>query len=63
MNSKVTSLTLKITQQEKVNDSLIDENFMLQSEIGRYEISQEIFKERNPSGAKQLEEIKNHETE
>lgn len=56
-----TSSTIK--QLELENDSLINQNFILQTEVGRYEMGIEIFKERNPSSGKQLGEIINHETE
>ena len=44
-------------------DSLSSELFIKQTEIGRYEITYEVFKERNPKGAKQFDDILSHETE
>ena len=44
-------------------DSLSSELFIKQTEIGRYEITYEVFKERNPQGAKQFDDILSHETE
>ena len=51
------------TDSNRIIDSLSTQNFILSTEVGRYEIGIEIFKERNPSGSKQLEDILSHETE
>jgi hypothetical protein len=52
-----------ITALINQRDSLRDELFNANTQIGRYEIGIEIFKERNPSGARQLDRIIGHETE
>lgn len=56
---------LEFTNQKLQNesDSLRSEIFILQTEIGRYEMGVEIFKERNPKGAQQIDDIISHETE
>lgn len=56
-------LELNNQKLQNENDSLINQNFILQTEIGRHEIGHEIFKERNPLGSKQLETIISNETE
>jgi hypothetical protein len=53
----------KIKELQTQNDELITQNFVLQTDIGRYEMGIDIFKERDSSGGKQLEEILNKETE
>ncbi len=54
-------------EYKKTTDTELDEmttqNFILQTEIGRYEIAIERYGEKNPSGAKELEYILSHETE
>ena len=52
----------KAELQNKI-DSLNSELFIRQVEIGRYEVAFDIFKERNPNGAKQFDDIISHETE
>ena len=52
----------KAELQNKI-DSLNSEMFNIQNEVGRYEITYEIFKERNPKGAKEFDDILSHETE
>lgn len=53
----------EIKELESTVDKLSTQNFILQTEVGRYEIGLEIYKERNPSGAKQFDDILSHETE
>lgn len=53
----------EIKELESIVNKLSTENFILQTEVGRYEIGLEIFKERNSSGAKQFDEILSQETE
>ena len=53
----------EIKELESIVNKLSTENFILQTEVGRYEIGFEIFKERNSSGAKQFDEILSQETE
>jgi hypothetical protein len=49
----------KIKELQTQNDELITQSFILQTYIGKYEMGIEIFKERDSSGGKQLEEILN----
>ena len=44
-------------------DSLHDENFGCQVQVGRYEAAYDIFLERDPKGAKAFDYIISHETE
>jgi hypothetical protein len=53
----------EIKELQTQNDELISQNFILQTDIGRYEMGIDIFKERDSSGGKRLEEILNKETE
>jgi hypothetical protein len=53
----------EIKELQSQNDELISQNFVLQTDIGRYEMGINIFKKRDSSGGKQLEEILNKETE
>jgi hypothetical protein len=53
----------EIKELQSQNDELVSQNFILQTDIGRYDMAIEIFKERNVSGGKQIEEILSKETE
>jgi hypothetical protein len=53
----------KIDTLTNLSDSLAMENFPIQTELGRYEVALEIFKERNPKAASQFSDIISHETE
>lgn len=53
----------KIDTLTNLSDSLAMENFPIQTELGRYEVALEIFKERNPNAASQFSDIISHETE
>lgn len=53
----------EIKELESIVNKLSTQNFILQTEVGRYEIGLEIFKERNSLGAKQFDEILSQETE
>jgi hypothetical protein len=64
------SQTKTVTELEGKNqilqttiDSCINSNFEENITNGRYEITLEIFRERNPKAAEQFEEIMSHETE
>lgn len=48
---------------QKASDSLYNENFPCQIELGRYQVAYEIFMERNPKAAKQYGTIISEETE
>ncbi len=48
--------------QRKV-DSLHDENFMLNVEMGRWDVTMEWYKEENPKEAKKIEDWRSHNTE
>ena len=54
---------VNVDSLQKVNDSLHAELFPCEVEINRYRIALEIFRERNPKGADQYEQIISHETE
>ena len=69
-NFKNTYSFKKIDSLQKVNlylqnlsDSLCNENFPCQVELGRYQTSYEIFLKRNPKAAKQYGTIISEETE
>ena len=53
----------KIDTLTNLSDSLAMENFPIQTELGRYEVAFEIFKERNPKAASQFSGIISNETE
>lgn len=52
---------INVLQHER--DSLYDENFPCQIELGRYQVAFSIFAERNPKAAEQYAEIISSETE
>ena len=52
-----------IDSLEKRCDSLYNELFPAQIELGRYQVAYEIFIERNPKAAKQYGDIISNETE
>jgi len=58
---------LRATQQVVTNQSVVDslnsEIFNLENIVGRYEISMEVLKERNPKAAEEFESILYKETE
>jgi len=58
LKSTVTEL-----KSQSGNDSLLNELFIKQTEVGRYELSLENLKEVNPKAAKQFEDYMSHETE
>ena len=57
---KVEINTLK---SQSGNDSLLNELFSKQTEVGRYELTLDYLKEINPKAAKQFEDYMTHETE
>jgi len=57
---KVEINTLK---SQSGNDSLLNELFSKQTEVGRYELTLDHLKEINPKAAKQFEDYMAHETE
>ena len=48
---------------QRVSDSLYDENFPCQIELGRYQVAHNIFMKKNPDAASQFSEIISEETE
>jgi hypothetical protein len=54
---------LELYNLQKVCDSLYDENFPCQIELGRYQVAYQIFMERNPKAASQYGDIISEETE
>jgi hypothetical protein len=66
LDSRKTEIALmqhKVDSLQKVSDSLYNENFPCQIELGRYQIAYEIFLERNPKAASQYGTIISEETE
>lgn len=59
----VDSLQKKIDRLQFVADSLHDENFMLNVEMGRWDVTMEWYKEENPKEAKKIEDWRSHNTE
>jgi hypothetical protein len=53
----------KYKKQEVVTDSLREELFNANAELGRYELTEEHLKEVNPEAEKEFEEFKDQETE
>jgi hypothetical protein len=53
----------KIDSLTNLSDSLYDKSFENFVEAGRYEVALEIYKEKNPKAVKEIEEIKNTQTE
>jgi len=62
-NEKITELKTTVVKQEKVIDRLSSELFQSQTAKGRYELTLENLKEKNPNAAKQFEEFMSSETE
>ena len=64
-NNKINDLKseVKTLKSQSGNDSLLNELFIKQTEVGRYELSLEHLKDVNPKGAKQFEDYLNNETE
>lgn len=59
----IDSLKNRCDSLQKLSDSLYDENFPCQIELGRYEVAYRIFLERNPKAAEQFGTIISEETE
>jgi hypothetical protein len=54
----------KMYEQNTLNvDSLQAELFILQTEVGKYEMALELYREKNPVGAEDFEKELNKETE
>jgi hypothetical protein len=53
----------KIDSLTKLSDTLYDKSFENFIEAGRYESALEIYREKNPKAVKEIEEIKNTQTE
>jgi hypothetical protein len=64
-NNKINDLKIQVItlKSQSGNDSLLNELFIKQTEVGRYELSLENLKEINPKAAKQFEDYMSHETE
>lgn len=59
----VKDLQKQVDSLEVHSDSLYNELFPIQVELGRYEVAYEIFMERNPKAAQQYGTIISEETE
>lgn len=59
----VKDLQKQVDSLQVRSDSLYDELFPIQVELGRYEVAYEIFMERNPKAAHQYGTIISEETE
>jgi predicted adenine nucleotide alpha hydrolase (AANH) superfamily ATPase len=53
----------QIDSLTKLSDTLYDKSFENFIEAGRYESALEIYREKNPKAVKEIEEIKNTQTE
>jgi predicted nucleotide-binding protein (sugar kinase/HSP70/actin superfamily) len=61
--NKVIDQQKTIDSLTNLSDSLYDKSFENFVEAGRYEVALEIYKEKNPKAVKEIEEIKNTQTE
>lgn len=65
----ITTRNMAVNQKQKVAqlqaqvDSLQSENFILQTQLGRYELTLEYLEKENPKAALQASNYMNHETE
>jgi hypothetical protein len=65
----ITTRNMAINQKQKAEqlqtqvDSLQSENFILQTQLGRYELTLDYLQEVNPKAALQASNYMNHETE
>ena len=65
----ITTRNMAINQKQKAEqlqtqvDSLKSENFILQTQLGRYELTIDYLQEVNPKAALQASNYMNHETE
>ena len=62
-NTKITELKIAAIKQEKVIDSLQTDLFISKTTIGRYELSVEYLKEKNPEAFKQFDNYLSSKTE
>jgi hypothetical protein len=64
-NNKINDLKSQVItlKSQSGNDSLLNELFIKQTEVGRYELSLDYLKDINPKAAKQFEDYMLHETE
>ena len=60
---KVYNVPLAVDSLQNIIDSLNSEVFILQTQIGRYELSLEHLDEVNPKAGKEFTEFMEHETE
>ena len=60
---KVYNVPLAVDSLQNIIDSLNSEVFILQTQIGRYELSLEHLDEVNPKAGKQFQNFMEHETE
>jgi len=60
---ELSKLRAEVKSQQLKVDSLHNENFPCQIELGRYQVAYQIFMERNPKGAKEYGTIISEETE
>ena len=60
---KVYNVPAAVDSLQSTIDSLNSEAFILQTQIGRYELSLEHLYEVNPNAGKQFEDYMSHETE
>ena len=63
MTMEYAAVSIDNSQKQKAIDSLQEELFIKQTEIGRYELSVEYLKEVNPKAGAQLEHYLSNETE
>ena len=65
----ITTRNMAVNQKQKAEqlqskvDSLQSENFILQTQLGRYELTLDYLQEVNPKAALQASNYMNHETE
>jgi hypothetical protein len=65
----ITTRNMAINQKQKAEqlqaqvDSLKSENFIIQTQLGRYELTLDYLQEVNPKAALQASNYMNHETE
>ena len=60
---KVYNVPLAVDSLQNIVDSLNSEVFILQTQIGRYELSLEHLDEVNPKAGKEFQNFMEHETE
>jgi tRNA(Ile)-lysidine synthase TilS/MesJ len=63
MTLEYAAVSVDNTQKQEAIDSLQEELFNMQNEVGRYELTVEHLKEVNPKAGKEFEDYLSHETE